>query len=284
MAPSRIPPNRPTALVTGASRGIGKAAALALADAGFDVAITARTLRRGEGVDDSDAGSGAPLPGSLEETAEEIQRSGASVLTLFGDVLDPGTLVTAAEEVLSAWGQIDVLVNNAIYTGPGGMVRVMDLTPEQLVTRLNGNVVAQLILTQRVLTSMIDHGGGRVINVSSHVAVSDPFAPVGEGGWGYGYAASKAAFHKLAPMLNLELGDKGIVSFNVDPGYVETEKQVINAEKNGLAGHYAGAPPTVPGAVIAWLATSPNAADYSGNYIRAQKFALEHNLHPDWRG
>ena len=275
--------SRPVALVTGARRGIGKAAAIALAEAGFDVACTARTLNRGEGIDDSDTGNGAPLPGSLEETTELIDAMGVRSMALFGDVLLPQTMVDAAMTVIDKWGRIDVLVNNAIYTGPGGMVRLVDLTPEQLELRLQGNVITQLILTQAVLPSMVAQGGGTIINVSSHVAVSDPFAPVGEGGWGFGYAATKAAFHKMAPMIMLELGDQGITAFNVDPGFVDTDKQLINKEKTGLAGHYVGAPPTVPGNVIAWLATDPEAKGLTGSYIRAQKLALERNLHPDWR-
>jgi NAD(P)-dependent dehydrogenase (short-subunit alcohol dehydrogenase family) len=277
------PGARRVALVTGASRGIGKAAALSLAATGLDMAITARTLHRGEGRDDSDVGDDAPLPGSLEETAEGIEACGVRALALFADVLRPETLVDAAAEVESEWGRIDVLVNNAIYTGPGGMVPFQDLTTEQLRRRLDGNVVAPVVLTQAVLPGMLARGGGIVVNVSSHVAVADPPAPVGQGGWGFGYAASKAAFHKMAGMLAVELGPSGIVAFNVDPGFVDTEKQLRNAERNGLAGHYRGAPPSVPGSVVAWLATSPDATELSGQTVRAQKLALERALHEDWR-
>src|ERR1700722_11482036 len=65
------------AMVTGASRGIGKASAIALAAAGLDVAITARTLREGDGIDSSDTGEGRTIPGSLEQTAKEIASLGA---------------------------------------------------------------------------------------------------------------------------------------------------------------------------------------------------------------
>lgn len=277
------PGERTVALVTGASRGIGKAAALALAEAGVDVACTARTARRGEGRDDSDVGDGAPLPGSLEETAEAVEARGARALPLVADVLAPETLLAAAGTVVDTWGHIDVLVNNAIYTGPGGMVPFLALTPEQLRLRLEGNVVAPVVLTQAVLPGMLGRGRGTVVNVSSHVAVGDPPAAVGQGGWGFAYAASKAAFHKMVGMLTVELGGRGIVAFNVDPGFVDTEKQLRNAERNGLAGHYRGAPPSVPGAVIAWLATAPEAAALAGQTVRAQKLALERALHPDWR-
>ena len=275
---------RRTALVTGASRGIGKATAIALAAGGFDVACTARTLHRGEGRDDSDVGAGVMIAGSLEETAEEVEALGVRSMSVFADVTDSDSMTVAANTVLEEWGHVDVLVNNAIYTGPGGMVPLLELTVEQLRTRLEGNVVAQLVMTQAVVPTMIARGAGTVVNVSSHVAVGDPPAPVGSGGWGFGYAASKAAFHKMAAMLAIELGDQGIQAFNVDPGFVDTEKQIANAARNGLAGHYVGAPPSVPATVIAWLASSPESAQFSGQLVRAQKVALERDLHPDWRG
>lgn len=275
---------RRAALVTGASRGIGKATAVALAAAGFDVAITARTLRPGEGRDDSDVGHDRPVPGSLQETAAAVEAHGVRAMPVVADLLDRTALEAAAGTVLDRWGRVDVLVNNAITTGPGGMVRFLDLTPDQLETRLRANVVAQVVVTQAVLPAMLAAGGGTVVDVSSHVATADPPAPVGTGGWGLGYAASKAAFHRMAGILAVELGDRGIRAYNVDPGYVATERQVLNAQANGLAGRYRGAPPSVPAAVVAWLATSPEAPALNGQTVRAQKVALERGLHPDWRG
>ena len=85
-----------------------------------------------------------------------------------------------------------------------------------------------------------------IVNVTSHVAVADPHAPIGRGGWGLGYAASKGAFHRVAGILAVELGDQGLRAFNLDPGYVDTERQLANAQANGLAGHYRGRPPACP--------------------------------------
>jgi NAD(P)-dependent dehydrogenase (short-subunit alcohol dehydrogenase family) len=134
-----------------------------------------------------------------------------------------------------------------------------------------------------VLPGMLDRGDGTIVNVTSAVAVIDPQAPVGEGGWGAMYAMSKGAFHKLAGILAVEVGDRGIRSFNLEPGFVITERMEVNAGALGLAGRYQGAPPSVPGAVIAWMATSPDAAELNGTTISAQRFALERSLHPDWR-
>jgi NAD(P)-dependent dehydrogenase (short-subunit alcohol dehydrogenase family) len=87
----------------------------------------------------------------------------------------------------------------------------------------------------------------------------------------------------MAGFLAVEFGARGIVSFNIEPGFVMTEVMQVNAREHGLEGHYVGAPPTVAAAVIAWLVTDPAARELSGQTIRAQKFALERGLHDDWR-
>src|ERR1700686_993095 len=163
------------ALVTGATRGIGKATAVALAEGGWDVAVTGRTVRAGDGRDDSDTGQGRPLPGSLEETGALVRAAGVRCLELAADLL----------------------VNNAVDTGAGSMVTVLDLTVEQLEAKLDANVVAPVILVQSVLPGMVERGGGTIVDVTSHTATADPPGPVGKGGWGLGYAASKAAFHRI---------------------------------------------------------------------------------------
>jgi len=270
------------ALVTGATRGIGRATALALAASGWDVAVTGRTARRGEGRDDSDTGAGRQLPGSLEETAEGVRDAGRRCLELVADLHDRDGLLAAVDRVAHAWGGVDLLVNNAVDTAPGSMVPIMELSVAQLEAKLAANAVAPFVLIQAVLPGMLAAGGGTIVDVTSHTATADPEAPVGRGGWGVAYAASKAAAHRYAPLLAVELGDRGIRAFNLDPGYVETERQVVNAAALGLAGRYRGAPPTVPAAAIAWIVDHPDELD-NGSTVRAQKLALVEGLHEDWR-
>ncbi len=279
MSPAAV---RRRALVTGATRGIGRAAAMALASAGWDVAVTGRTVRRGEGRDDSDTGDGRTLPGSLEETGEEVRPAGGRCLELVADLHDRRGLLAAVDRVMGEWGGIDLLVNNAVDTAPGSMVPIVDLTVAQLESKLAANAVAPFVLIQAVLPGMLASGGGTIVNVTSHTATADPPGPVGQGGWGVAYAASKAAAHRYAPLLAVELGDQGIRAYNLDPGYVETERQLVNASALGLVGHYRGAPPSVPAAAIAWLVDHPEAFD-NGQTVRAQKLALVEGLHADWR-
>jgi NAD(P)-dependent dehydrogenase (short-subunit alcohol dehydrogenase family) len=272
---------RGVALVTGASRGIGKATALALADAGLEVAVTARTVHEGEGVDDSDT-AGRSVPGSLETTVGLVEERGGRALAVPMDLLDRGSLGAAVDRVLDEWGRLDVLVNNAVHTGPGSMLRFEDTTVEMIETKLAANVVGQVVLTRAALVPMLAQGEGTVVNVTSAVAITDPPAPAGEGGWGAAYAMSKGAFHRLAGILAVEYPQ--LRFHNVEPGYVVTERMEVNAKALGLEGVYPGAPPSVPASVIAWLATSPEAAELSGATISAQRFARERGLHPPWRG
>jgi len=130
---------------------------------------------------------------------------------------------------------------------------------------------------------MLERGDGTVVNITSAVAITDPPAPAGEGGWGAAYAMSKGAFHRLAAILAVEYRARGLRFFNVEPGFVVTERMEVNAKRLGLDGVYPGAPPTVPAAVVAWLATDAEAKELNGETVSAQKFAYQRGLHPDWR-
>ncbi|MET0825313.1 MAG: SDR family NAD(P)-dependent oxidoreductase, partial [Acidimicrobiales bacterium] len=110
----------PVALVTGASRGIGRATAIALAEKGFDVALGARTVHEGDGRDDARPGS-APLPGSLEATASAVEALGVRALPVRMDLHERESLTAGAATVLDDRGRNDVRVNNAVGPGPGSM-------------------------------------------------------------------------------------------------------------------------------------------------------------------
>jgi NAD(P)-dependent dehydrogenase (short-subunit alcohol dehydrogenase family) len=276
----------PVALVTGASRGIGRAAALALADAGFDVAITARTEREGEGHTESNSVRGddpiVALPGSLETTAAEIEARGRRALPVKMDLLDADAVVAAPTAVLSEWGRVDVLFNNAIYQGGATMDRLLDLTPEAMTRLVLGNYVHQVLLIQQVLPHMAERGSGRVINMVSGSARLDPTAPAGAGGWGIGYSASKAAFGRVAGGIEAEFAPRGVRAFNVDPGNVITEKRRALRPKDEFEDGYGSAPAEATGAVIAWLAGSPDATRMVGKWIYAPKLCEDLKLLPDW--
>jgi NAD(P)-dependent dehydrogenase (short-subunit alcohol dehydrogenase family) len=273
------------AFVTGASRGIGKAVAVAMAKAGFDVAITARTVEPGEQREHSSTikqSDTTPLPGSLQETAAMIEAAGQQALMAPADIIDRASLGAAVTLVLERWGRVDVLVNNARFIGPGHMDQFLDTPISAIENHMQGNFFAPLVLTKLLLPTMIRRGSGRIINLTSGSALSDPLKPAGSGGWGISYGATKAALHRVAGILAVELQDQGILVFNLDPGYIATERIAQDMAKFGFGPD--GEPPEVPGAVAAWLATSDEAADFNGQTVIAQQFCVERQLVPGWAG
>jgi NAD(P)-dependent dehydrogenase (short-subunit alcohol dehydrogenase family) len=276
----------PVALVTGASRGIGKAGAIALAAAGFDVAIAARTVREGDAQSEPNSVRGddpvVALPGSLESTAAEVAACGRRALIVPMDLLDLSSVEAAPATVLAAWGRIDVLFNNAIYQGRGTMDRILDMRMSDIDNAMHGNFAHQLRVIQLVVPHMIERGVGRIINMVSGSARHDPPGPAGAGGWGIGYAASKAAFGRIAGGIEAEFGDRGIRAFNVDPGNVITEKRRLQHPNDDFERGFGSAPAEATGAVVAWLASSDEALRFAGKWIYAPKLCADRGLLPGW--
>jgi NAD(P)-dependent dehydrogenase (short-subunit alcohol dehydrogenase family) len=279
---NRADRSQPVAFVTGASRGIGKAIALHLARAGYDVAILARTVNEGEQREHSSSvarSDTSPLPGSLTTTAELIGGAGREALVVPGDILDRASLGAAATTVLERWGRVDVLVNNARYIGPGHMDRFLDTPLDLLDKHLDANVMGPLVLIRALLPQMLARGSGLLATVTSGVAWMEPKAPPGEGGWGLGYAMSKGGLHRVAGVLHAELFDQGIACVNVDPGWVATERIAQDMARFGYDGA-TGAPPDAVGAAVAWLATDDRAREWSGKLFVAQDICEREGLLP----
>lgn len=279
----------PIAFVTGASRGIGKAGAIALAEAGYDVVVTARTLQPGQKHDyttsSADAGEAMALPGSVEETAAEVEARGQRALPLRLDLLDRVSIQDAVAKTLADWGRIDVLYNNGIYQGPGVMDPFPELPEDKLRLVFEGNFFSQFFLTRLVLESMLARGGGTIVNMTSNAGQHDPPNKVSEGGWGFAYGASKSAFHRMAGFLHVEFHDRGLRAYNIDPGYVPTEAQLARlGPDDPIYQQYIaqGAPPEVPAKMLVWLVTHEDAPARSGETFHAPRFVRDHGLLPGW--
>ncbi|SEK72998.1 Short-chain dehydrogenase [Blastococcus sp. DSM 46786] len=274
---------RPVALVTGASRGIGRRIALALAAGGYDVAFTARTLEEGQGVVGPRVSTGAqgPLsvPGSLAATTAQVTALGVRALPVRMDLLDVDSVRAAAERVHQEWGAVDLLVNNAITHLAGGHDRLLDLDPAVAARTLEGNFLAQLVLVQAVLPSMLAAGGGTMVNLCSGSSTTDPPASPGEGGWGLAYAASKAAFGRLAGAVNAEYHGAGVRAFNLDPGFVVTEASTARGGISAISGAgFELTPDWAAGAAVLWLARAPEAARFLGRVVWTPKLVAELGL------
>jgi NAD(P)-dependent dehydrogenase (short-subunit alcohol dehydrogenase family) len=272
------------AFITGASRGIGRATALALARKGYDVVVTARTLEAGEAFEHGSRDSEVKaLPGSLRETADAVEALGRRALPIRLDLLDLASIDAAFDAALAAWGHIDLLVNNGIYQGPGIMCPVEELTQGQMQALFQGNVFSQVHLIQRCLPHMLARGQGTVVNVVSESGMIDPPGPIGKGGWGFAYSASKAAFIRMAGVMKVEYADSPLSFFNMEPGFVITETMRLRPDMEAFAALYGGAPMEVPAETVAWLATAAEARELNGQTIFAQRHAVKHNLVPQWQ-
>lgn len=187
-----------TALVTGASRGLGRALATALARAGWRVALVAR----GEA--------------ALADAVAAITAAGGDAVGIPGDVADPADALRIAAEAHAALGAVDVLVHNASTLGPTPLPLLLDLAPEALAAALDANVVGPFRLTRAFVGPMVLRGRGVVVAISSDAAVG------GYPGWG-AYGAGKAAFDLLTKTLAAELDGTGVRVFAVDPGEMDTQ-------------------------------------------------------------
>ena len=265
-----------TALVTGASRGIGRATALALAEAGFDVAITARTVNEGD--DSARTASGALLPGSLASTAAQIEACGQRAVQIPLDLLDRDALVPAVHAAIDGLGHLDVVVNNAIYVTGGGPKPFLQQSPEDLENQLWGDLTAQLLLLQPQVAHMVDRGAGVIINIGSGSGKWKLTMPIAQGGPQLAYCAAKAGLHRAADRIAFEYGDAGVTAFTVDPGFVATERTRMVSELGAIAA--AGVEPAIIGSAITWLATDGVALRENGAYVETQTIARELGLLP----
>jgi NAD(P)-dependent dehydrogenase (short-subunit alcohol dehydrogenase family) len=271
--------DRPVAIVTGASRGIGKAAAIDLAAAGYDVAVCARTLHEGDGRADTD---GAALPGGLDTTVTRIEAEGAAAFAMRMDLLDRPSIEAFVAAVADRFGRIDVLLNNAIYQGSGVMAPFDQLSEGQLHDLFEGNVFAQLAVIRAALPYLLQREQPTILNMISATAYQDPPAKIGQGGWGMGYAMTKAAFARVAPLLHVEYGDVGLRAFSVDPGFTITEAMEAKGVTGQYSQHFAGARPDVIGRAIRWLVTDPEADALRGQIVIAQREVKRRGLLPGW--
>jgi NAD(P)-dependent dehydrogenase (short-subunit alcohol dehydrogenase family) len=190
------------------------------------------------------------------------------------DLLEPESVDGCVDTVLSEFGRLDVLVNNAtLHTGSN--TRIADLTRKQVEDFARATFAGPLLLVQQALAAMVAQGGGRIINVSSSAGLNDPDAAPGEGGWGVLYGMAKAAQYRIAGLVRVEYPDSGIFCFSLCPGFVKTP---VIGRLPVFETFDGGNPANVPGSVIAWLASSEQAPQYSNQFIVAPEFAKEHDL------
>ncbi|MDV7023054.1 SDR family oxidoreductase [Atlantibacter subterranea] len=240
----------PIALITGGSRGIGKATALLLAQQGLRVVVNYHRDRQ-----------------AAQEVVEEITRAGGEALAWQADVSDEQQVVTMFTAIDEAWGPVNVLVNNAGILAT--QCRVENLTAERINRVLSTNVTGYFLCCREAVKRMsIEHGGsgGAIVNVSSVAA------RLGSPGEYVDYAASKGAVDTLTIGLSLEVAAQGIRVNGVRPGFIYTEMHASGGEP-GRVDRVAPAIPMRRGGqpeevaqAIAWL-VSDSASYVTGSFI-----------------
>jgi NAD(P)-dependent dehydrogenase (short-subunit alcohol dehydrogenase family) len=205
----------PTALITGASRGLGRALAAGLAREGFDLIIDARdaaALDAAAGALRAVGGATPAGPAAQRPNGPAAPRPANTVTAIAGDVTDPAhraALLAAAQ----AAGRLDLLVNNAGTLGASPLPALADYPPDELRAAFEVNVIAPVALTQLLLPAL-RASGGAVLNITSDAAV-EAYA-----GWG-GYGAAKAALEQASNVLAAE--EPALRVWWADPGDLRTD-------------------------------------------------------------
>jgi NAD(P)-dependent dehydrogenase (short-subunit alcohol dehydrogenase family) len=269
-----------TAIVTGATRGIGRATALALARRGYDLVVTGRTVHDGDAARRPEAEALPELKsvsGSLDATVAEVAALGRTATPIVLDLLDRDRLQPVAEQAIAALGHVDVLLNNAIYVGPAGERRFLDTPADEIEKRLFGNITAQLLFMQPVLRHMVGRGGGLIANVTSGAGYFKPLAAIGEGGWALTYGVSKAGLNRIAEQLRVEHDKDGVLCINLQPGAVATERVLAAGEKLAFVAKVA-APVDIVGEAIAAILDGPHDEYPNGSTLEVQDIARERGM------
>jgi NAD(P)-dependent dehydrogenase (short-subunit alcohol dehydrogenase family) len=265
-------------LITGASRGMGKQAALAFARRGANLVVAARTVE-----------ADGTLPGSLGETVREIEALGAGVLAVQTDLAKEGDLKRLVEAAVARFGGIDILINNAAATtGDMWAKSFLELTREEWLYQFDVNTHAPFTLMQLTAPIMGSRGGGRIINITTGSAEAlrlpeEPRAAESVGGFNLtvpGYFASKRAVDRLDNVVAPELARLNIAVIGLHPGLVQTELVDIRVKEHGLDNSTA-VPMSTPARMMVYFAACEDPREYSGRIFFAEREMAAMGIEPD---
>jgi NAD(P)-dependent dehydrogenase (short-subunit alcohol dehydrogenase family) len=247
------------AVVTGSSRGIGKAIALRLASEGANVAVCARTERSTE-----------KLPGTVGETAAAIQAMGRHALAIPMDVTNDREIEEMIQKVMNEFGRVDILINNAALAGLAGPGKpFLESGPELLDSFYRTNLRAPYLISSRVGAVMAKAGGGAIVNISSRMGRlpgPTPAPRYSRGEVNMGYGISKAALDRFSAAIAGELFQYNIAVIGVYPGLTMLER---------LAGSGAESP-EVTAKAVSFLCRDP--MKHTGRFFIPRDVVQENGL------
>jgi NAD(P)-dependent dehydrogenase (short-subunit alcohol dehydrogenase family) len=240
-----------TAIVTGASKGIGEATVIELASLGVNVIAASRTVEK------------------LENMNNEALQTAGQVHPIQCDVSNYEDVEKITQFALSLSGRIDILVNNAGLIEP--ISKLADSSPEEWANVADVNYKGVYFCIRAVLPTMLEVGEGVIVNVSSGAAVNP------REGWSH-YCSSKAGALMLTKMVHHEYAQSGIRAVGLSPGTVDTNMQV-SIRKSGLnpiskLPASAHAPVSVPAKIIAWLCTI-DAKEFDGDDVSLKDHVIQ---------
>ena len=270
----QLPLRGKVALVTGASRGIGHAIAVELAQLGADIAVTARTVQP----------RGDDLTGTIGETAAAVEAAGSTALAIAGDLTRPTDRDRVAAETLAAFGRIDILINNAADTGDNVFRGFWDTTADDWAAQIDLNLNTMYSLMRACAPSMREQGGGLIVNLGSMRCVAEGLdgtsGKLAEGvHLGAAYPTSKTAIFTMSTLVAQELAEHGIAVLTMNPGGAATESFKHNARRFGWDPAF-GTPVWMPAKTVGYIAASDDPMAWAATFIDAVAFATEKGLAP----
>jgi dehydrogenase/reductase SDR family protein 1 len=243
------------AVVTGASRGLGKGIATGLGEAGATVYVSGRSTSKSPG----------SLPGTIDETVDDVTRAGGEGIAVRCDHSDDADVVALFERVHSQQGHIDVLVNNA-FASPEQRVLWGDARFWEIPVELWDDIFAvglrsHFVATRNAVPLMLSHGGGQVLNVASHMAETgkQPGSKVL-----ISYSVCKAGLRRLTSDMAAELDGTGVTVVEVWPPATTTEGVLADRDVFGDLSRWA--PPVFTGRVVAALVAERNVGRSGGAF------------------
>ena len=237
-------------VITGASRGIGRALAVGFAAEGATVVAAARTQRLGEG----------SAEGSLEETVRQITDAGGKAIAAQCDVADEAQVKALVDRTLAEAGPIDVLINNAGILLSGLLTEIDTAAWDQAMAV---NVRGPFLTCKYVLPGMIERRKGNIINITSRAAGRDDVNRLP-------YAATKAALERLTLNLAMDMKSHNIAVNILGPGLIQSRPLAPGQEPTNRDGRVAEAPETVVPAAL-WLAQQ-TAENFTGRVVHRDEF------------
>ena len=268
------------ALITGASRGIGKRAALTLARRGVNVVVAARSVHpHGE------------LAGTIGETVSEAESLGAEALAVATDLSKEEDLERLVQSAVDRFGGIDILINNAAVTiGHSWAAPIGQMSRADWLYHFAVNLHAPFTLVQLVVPIMERRGGGRILNVTTGSGEvfrqpEEPPALESVGKFSLGspaYFASKRALDRFANVIAPQLARKNIFIITMHPGFVASEVAVHRVAGLGVDESMMISP-DIPARMLAYFAACANPSEYAGRIFWAERELKELGIELDAR-